>query len=169
MAAEGLLAGAVGPAPARLPRPGWPQLPTPGRGGTRRGLRRFQIIELCLQILDLRLVLLLEASDLGLVLLLDCCDFGLVFLLDCSDRVLQLSDLITHIRRSLGYSGHRQNRACNGDHSRDRPQMSNAPLPHHCPPRPTTARYAAEFDNRAGLPLAARAGRLGALCAEVEL
>ena len=140
-----------------------------GRGGTRRGLRRFQIIELCLQILDLRLVLLLEASDLGLVLLLDCCDFGLVFLLDCSDRVLQLSDLITHIRRSLGYSGHRQNRACNGDHSRDRPQMSNAPLPHHCPPRPTTARYAAEFDNRAGLPLAARAGRLGALCAEVEL
>jgi hypothetical protein len=119
--------------------------------------------------LDLRLVLLLEASDLGLVLLLDCCDFGLVFLLDCSDRVLQLSDLITHIRRSLGYSGQRQNRACNGDHSGDRPHMSNAPLPHHCPPRPTAARYAAEFDNRAGVPLAARAGRLGALCAEVEL
>jgi hypothetical protein len=78
-----------------------------GRGGTRPGLCRFQIIELFLQILDLPLVLLLEASDLGLVLLLDCCDFGLVFLLDCSDRVLQLSDLITHIRRSLGYSGHR--------------------------------------------------------------
>ena len=140
-------------------------------GGTARGpaCAGFQFVELFLQILDLRLVLLLEASDLGLVLLLDCCDFGLVFLLDCSDRVLQLSDLITHIRRSLGYSGHRQNRACNGDHSGDRPQMSNAPLPHHCPPRPTTARYAAEFDNRAGLPLAARAGRLGALCAEVEL
>jgi len=53
--------------------------------------------------LDLRLMLLLEAPDLGLVLLLDCCDFGLVFLLDCSDCVLQLSELITHIRRGLGY------------------------------------------------------------------
>jgi hypothetical protein len=75
-----------------------------GRGGTRRGLRRFQIIELFLQILDLRLMLLLDVSDLGLVLLLDCCDFGLVLLLERSDRVLQLSDLITDIRRSLGYS-----------------------------------------------------------------
>jgi len=92
------------------------------RGSTWRRLCRFQIVELLLQILDLRLVLLLEVSDLGLVLLLDCCDFGLVFLLDCSDRVLQLSDLITYIRRTLGCSGHRQKRACNGDHSGDRSQ-----------------------------------------------
>jgi hypothetical protein len=84
--------------------------------------RRFQFVELTLQILDLCLVLLLELSDFGQVLLLNCCDFGLVLLLDCSDRVLQLSDLITHIRRSLGYSGHRQNRACNGNHSGDRSQ-----------------------------------------------
>jgi hypothetical protein len=110
----------------------------------RRGLRRFQIIELFLQVLDLPLMLLLEVSDLGLVLLLDCCDFGLVFLLDCSDRVLQLSDLITHIRRSLGGGRRRQERACNGDHSGDHSRSSKAPLPRHFSPRPTTGRYTAE-------------------------
>jgi hypothetical protein len=60
------------------------------RGSTWRGLRRFQIVELFLQILDLRLVLLLEISHLGLVLLLHCSDFA-----------LQLFDQISHIRRSL--------------------------------------------------------------------
>ena len=82
---------------------GWPR-----RDSAWRRLRCFQIIELLLQILDLRLMLLLEVSDLGLVLLLDCRDFGLVLFLDCSDRVLQLPDLITDIRHSLGGGRHRK-------------------------------------------------------------
>jgi hypothetical protein len=93
------------------------------RDSTRRGLRRFQIVELFLQILDLRLVLLLEISHLGLVLLFHCSDFA-----------LQLFNQIRHIRRSLGYRRHGQSGARNGDDSGDRSQMSNAPLsPHHCP------------------------------------
>jgi len=52
-------------------------------------LCRFQFVELFLQILDLRLVLLLEIPDLGLVLLFHCSDFA-----------LQLFDQISHIRRS---------------------------------------------------------------------
>ncbi|HVH82431.1 MAG TPA: hypothetical protein VM782_23750 [Stellaceae bacterium] len=87
-----------------------------------------------LQILDLRLMLLLKVSDLGLVLLLNCCDFGFMLLLDCSDRVLQLSELVTHIRCSLRDSRRRQGSACNSEYSCDRPKLGKISLRLHLPP-----------------------------------
>jgi hypothetical protein len=110
-------------------------------------LCRFQFVELFLQILDLRLVLLLEISHLGLVLLFHCSDFA-----------LQLFDQISHIRRSLGYRRHRQSSAGNGDHSGDCAQMSDALLPpRHCPPqgrRPGSIRRSRPVRNIAFRPSA---------------